>query len=260
MTPEETKAKLQEPFPIEFIEWRAQSCGNTANGPWVMVLAYIQARAIQERLDDVFGWDGWTEEYRVSNTDIICRLGVKTDDGWIYKENGASNTDIEAFKGGISGPFKRVAASGYGIGRYLYKLEEAFAECQLIKQTGTEWHKATTRDKKHTIYWKEPRLPAWALPKSAPNSGTRNGQGSSIPPANKPPAGQPSAPSGPKNEEFGRMVDDALKNGDRQPPLYICFKCGEEMPEAEALFCEKLGKPHLCRKNGCQQTYKTKTA
>jgi hypothetical protein len=157
--------KLQQPFAPDDIEFRVQSCGISKNGKaWAMVLAYVQARAIQRRLDEVFGWDGWTDEYRSQNNNMICRLGVRTDNGWVYKENGASETQVEAFKGGISAAFKRVAASGYGIGRYLYDLTESFAECQLDKPKNMSgWSKAQTKDKK-TIYWKIPQLPEWALP------------------------------------------------------------------------------------------------
>lgn len=157
--------QLQKPFPADEIEFRVQSCGLTKDGkPWAMVLAYVQARAIQRRLDEVFGWDGWTDEYRATDGNMICRLGVRTEHGWIYKENGASETQVEAFKGGISASFKRVAASGYGIGRYLYDLTEAFAECTLEKPRNMSgWNKAMTKDKK-TIYWKTPTLPSWALP------------------------------------------------------------------------------------------------
>jgi hypothetical protein len=164
---EHIKEKLQAPFPASEIEFRVQSCGVTKGQtpkPWVMVLAYVQARAIQKRLDDVFGWDGWSEEYRSQDSNMICRLGVRTESGWIYKENGASQTDIEAFKGGISGAFKRVASSGFGIGRYLYNLEESFAECSLEKPKNMSgWSKAKTKDKQ-LIYWKIPTLPSWALP------------------------------------------------------------------------------------------------
>lgn len=160
---------LQAPFPASEIEFRVQSCGISNNRPWAMVLAYVQARAIQRRLDDVFGWDGWTDEYRAQDNNMICRLGVRTENGWIYKENGASETQVEAFKGGISASFKRVAASGYGIGRYLYDLTESFAECTTEKPKNMSgWNKATTKDKK-TIYWKTPILPEWALPKNEPN-------------------------------------------------------------------------------------------
>jgi hypothetical protein len=161
---EEYKTLLQAPFKENEIEWRVQSCGMFGEKPWVMVLAYVQARAIQNRLDEVFGCFGWSEEYRSVGNNMICRLGVKVDNEWIYKENGASETQVEAFKGGISASFKRVAASGYGIGRYLYNLEESYAECTLEKPKSMKgYEKASTKDKK-TIYWKIPKLPLWALP------------------------------------------------------------------------------------------------
>jgi hypothetical protein len=160
----EIMKQLQKPFPSDEIEFRVQSCGVSNGKPWAMVLAYVQARAIQRRLDDVFGWDGWTDEYRSTDNNMICRLGVRTEQGWIYKENGASETQVEAFKGGISAAFKRVAASGYGIGRYLYDLTESFAECTMDKPKNMNgWNKAKTKDNK-MIYWKTPILPEWALP------------------------------------------------------------------------------------------------
>jgi len=72
---------------------------------------------------------------------------------WIAKENGSPETDIESFKGGISGAFKRVASSGYGIGRYLYELDTTFAECSMTKQKG--YKQAKTKDGKY-LYWKVP--------------------------------------------------------------------------------------------------------
>lgn len=157
--------QLQSPFKENEIEWRVQSCGISNGRPWAMVLAYVQARAIQRRLDEVFGWDGWTDEYRATEGNMICRLSVRTSEGnWIAKENGASETQVEAFKGGISGAFKRVAASGYGIGRYLYDLTENFAQCTLEKPKNMNgWNKARTKDGK-TIYWQTPQLPSRALP------------------------------------------------------------------------------------------------
>ena len=72
---------------------------------------------------------------------------------WIAKENGSPETDIESFKGGISGAFKRVASSGYGIGRYLYELDTTFAECSMAKQNG--YKQAKTKDNQY-FYWKVP--------------------------------------------------------------------------------------------------------
>ncbi|WP_346891244.1 Rad52/Rad22 family DNA repair protein [Clostridium sp. UBA3887] len=161
--------ELRKPFGENEVEWRVQSCGVSNNKPWAMVLCYVQARAIQNRLDYVFGFDGWKVEYRTGSNDsnIICRISVKDSQGeWIYKEDGASESNVEPFKGGISGALKRCASSGYGIGRYLYNLTESFAECSLEKpKDNTGWKKAVTKDKK-TIYWKIPKLPTWALPSS----------------------------------------------------------------------------------------------
>ena len=157
--------KLKEPFPPNEIEWRIQSQGMKDNKPWVMVLAYVQARAIQERLDEIFGFDGWQDEYRSESNNIICRLSVKAHDSWIYKENGASETQVEAFKGGISGAFKRVAASGYGIGRYLYHLEVKFAEVAMTNPGKSDiWNKVYDKTTKTTFWWKTPELPSWAMP------------------------------------------------------------------------------------------------
>lgn len=216
--------KLREPFPPEQIEWRVQSCGVANGNPWVRVLAYVQARAIQERLDEVFGWDNWYDEYRHTNTDCICRLSVNYGGKLVYKENGASNTDIEAFKGGISGAFKRVAASGYGIGRYLYNLEEGFAECTLTKPANMNgWNKAKAKDKT-LIYWKIPTLPAWALPK-----GTQ-------PPQTTP----PKTSTTPATDNF-------------------CADCKEPVVAAVVTYCKNNGfDDTYCRK--CQPKYKKQSA
>ncbi|MCW8830171.1 MAG: Rad52/Rad22 family DNA repair protein [Gammaproteobacteria bacterium] len=149
---------LKKDFLEDEIEWRIQRCGfSQFEKPYAIVLAYVAARAIQDRLDSVFGVDGWKDEYRVLGNNIICRLSVKNDNGeWIAKENGAPETDIESFKGGISNAFKRVAASGYGIGRYLYKLDTKFAECSIENRNG--WNQAKDSKTSKYIYWKTPKL------------------------------------------------------------------------------------------------------
>ena len=157
--------QLKAYFPENELEWRVQQSGMTKDGkPYAMVLCYVQARAIENRLDAVVGVENWQNEIRVEGENIIARLGVKLGGEWVWKENGASQTDIEAFKGGISGAIKRVASSGFGIGRYLYELDTTFAECTLEKQKGAEWNKAKTKDGKF-FYWKTPRIPAKFLPK-----------------------------------------------------------------------------------------------
>lgn len=165
---QEISAKLKAYFPENELEWRVQQSGETASGkPYALVLCYVQARAIENRLDEVLGFQNWQNEIRVEGENIIARLGAKISGEWVWKENGSSQTDIEAFKGGISGAIKRVASSGFGIGRYLYELEATFAECSLEKVDG--WNCAKLKSGKK-FWWKTPSIPAKFLPKPEANS------------------------------------------------------------------------------------------
>ena len=83
---------------------------------------------------------------------------------WVTKWDGAENTDIEAMKGGLSGSMKRAAVQ-WGIGRYLYKLESAFADC-FTDKSGKNRGTATQKNSNQKTYftWNPPALPHWALP------------------------------------------------------------------------------------------------
>lgn len=152
--------KLKEPFPAEDIEWRLQSCGKKKDGTfWGKALAYVTNRAIQNRLDEVVGPQNWKNEFsKGPDGGILCGLSIKCDGEWVTKFDGSENTQIEAVKGGLSGSMKRAASTGWGIGRYLYQLDEGWAE---ITENGIysgktkegEWFK-----------WNPPKLPSWALP------------------------------------------------------------------------------------------------
>lgn len=114
--------KLREPFRKEELEFRVGATNNDKS--MGLALAYIQARAIQNRLDELFGVDGWTVSYKEISAGFICSLSIKINDRWVTKEDGAGMTEYESVKGGISNAFKRVASSGFGIGRYLYNAKK----------------------------------------------------------------------------------------------------------------------------------------
>lgn len=159
--------KLDEPFAPEDIEWRVQQCGMASNGPWAMVLCYVTNRAIMKRLDEVCGKAGWRNEYRdiPNNGGVECGISIKSDGEWITKWDAAENTQIEGVKGGRSGAMKRAAVQ-WGIGRYLYQLEERFAVCST--ERNNSWNKASYKDKQTNkftnIWWETPSLPDWAMP------------------------------------------------------------------------------------------------
>jgi len=165
---------LAEPFPADDIEWRVARAGVGPKGVYCMALAYITARAIQKRLDDVCGAENWKlERPEVLNINaksaFACGLSIRIDDEWVTKWDVSEPTTIEPAKGGWSGAMKRAGAQ-WGIGRYLYYLDETFAEVSESQPIGAHrhgWNYAKLSEKAGgaSYYWKTPSLPAWALPK-----------------------------------------------------------------------------------------------
>lgn len=111
--------RLAAPFDPSEIDWRVGS--TNADKTKGMALAYIDARAVMDRLDAVVGPGGWQDSYLVGEGKTICNLAIKCGNEWVWKADGAGNTDFEAEKGALSDAFKR-AAVRWGIGRYLYNL------------------------------------------------------------------------------------------------------------------------------------------
>jgi hypothetical protein len=163
---------LAEPFEPKDIEWRIAQAGKKGDKIWAKVLAYITSRAIMNRLDEVCGPENWRNEYATGpQGGVLCGISVQTSPGvWVTKWDGADNTDIEAIKGGLSDAMKRAGVQ-WGIGRYLYNLDEGwavvgdkgehFANCK-IKVSGKEEYAS--------FHWSPPQLPAWALPKAKPTA------------------------------------------------------------------------------------------
>ena len=159
-------SKLKEPFPYEDIEWRLQQADKGKNGIWGKCLAYVTNRAICNRLDEVVGPENWKNEFKTGpDGGVLCGLSIKVDGEWVTKYDGAENTNIEAVKGGLSGAMKRAAATGWGIGRYLYNLKESWAVIAPDGKKGK--YTGQTKDKKY-FKWDPPALPAWALPAGTP--------------------------------------------------------------------------------------------
>ena len=102
---------LKRPFPEGKIRWRKGGGGAE--------LAYITARDVMDRLDDVVGVANWQTKYNWIGDRMICELSVNIDSTWITKSDGADDSNIEGAKGGISDALKRAAVL-FGIARYLY--------------------------------------------------------------------------------------------------------------------------------------------
>ena len=125
---------LAAPFPKSAIHWRAQSL--TKDATKALALAYLDARDVQDRLDAVCGAENWQCEYSETATGrVICRIGIRFGDEWVWKSDGAGSTAVEGEKGGISDAFKR-AAVPWGIGRYLYRVKAPWVPCKTYERGG----------------------------------------------------------------------------------------------------------------------------
>lgn len=119
---------LAKPFPPERVSWRVGS--TTQDKKRGMALAYIDARDVMDRLDEVCGPAGWSCRYpQTSGKAVICEIAIWINDRWVAKEDGAGDTDVEAEKGALSDAFKRAAVK-WGIGRYLYDLDSPWVELE----------------------------------------------------------------------------------------------------------------------------------
>lgn len=145
-------ADLKKPFPPERISWRVGS--TNADKTQGMALAYIDARDVQDRLDEVCGVNGWQCRYvPMHDKKTVCEIGIyiripgsppdRADLAgyhWIWKADGAGDSDVEAEKGALSDAFKRAAVK-WGIGRYLYDLDSPWVK---IEASGRSYKIAQT--------------------------------------------------------------------------------------------------------------------
>lgn len=120
---------LAKPFAPDRVSWRVGSTtGDKKRG---MALAYIDARDVMDRLDEVCGIEAWQCRYpQASGKAVLCEIGIRIGDEWVWKADGAGDTDVEAEKGALSDSFKRAAVK-WGIGRYLYDLDSPWVELEV---------------------------------------------------------------------------------------------------------------------------------
>lgn len=158
---------LKAEFPRDAVSWRAQSM--KGDGTAAMALAYIDARDVMNRLDEVCGPDGWQCRYPHATTKTVCEIGIRVGEEWIWKADGAGDSDIEAEKGALSDAFKR-AAVRWGVGRYLYDLASPWVNCECSERGGKKYWKRWTEDPWSKV---RPTRSAPATGRNAPPSNDR---------------------------------------------------------------------------------------
>jgi hypothetical protein len=148
MTTQELLAAYFDPGEVEWLP--AATSGNKA-----LAIAYVDARAVMDRLDKVLGATGWQDDYDVLPAgQVVCHLRCKINDEWVAKTDVGGPSDQkdvgDKMKSAFSDALKRAAVK-FGVGRYLYSLPQSWVDYDPVKKK----------------FATEPKLPAWAIPKQA---------------------------------------------------------------------------------------------
>ncbi len=117
--------QLRKPFPASKISFKCQTKPSEKGNS--LVVAYIDARDVMERLDDVVGPD-WSDRYEKAGTakGLVCYLTVC---GVTRADVGDEDNENEPVKSAYSDAFKRAAVK-FGVGRFLYDLPKMWAKAR----------------------------------------------------------------------------------------------------------------------------------
>jgi hypothetical protein len=123
---DEIARRLREPFEPADVDFRVQGKASEQTGK-AQVVCYIDARAVQDRLDRVVGSGNWSFDWQplvIDKSEVMVAKGIITIYG-VSKSDAGSASTFEQSLGAVSHCFKR-AAVHWGIGRYLYNLPMAW--------------------------------------------------------------------------------------------------------------------------------------
>lgn len=127
---DEIARQLREPFDPRDVDFRVQGRANEQTGR-AQVVAYIDARSVQDRLDAVVGAGNWSFDWQplvIDKGEVMVAKGTLTIFG-VSKADAGSASNFEQSLGAVSHCFKR-AAVHWGIGRYLYNLPMAWVSVE----------------------------------------------------------------------------------------------------------------------------------
>ncbi len=96
------------------------------------MLCYVDARYVQDKLDEVVGVGNWASDFTEIKGNLFCQITITflRDDGQVgivSKMDCGTESNVEKQKGEASDAFKRAAVQ-FGIGRDLYSLPNYRAE------------------------------------------------------------------------------------------------------------------------------------
>jgi hypothetical protein len=185
----EIEEALARPFSAEEVRFKPQ----TISGNRALAVAFVDARVIMDRLDEVVGVDGWTDDYqRLDSGEVVCRLSVRLNGEWLTKVDvGGQSGQPDAgdrVKSAFSEALKRAAVK-WGVARYLYRLPMTWCDY----------------DPQRRQFVRPPQLPAWALPGGGKAAAAKSAEPEKAP-GSEAPAGVPQKPAPAPRKSPGKLA------------------------------------------------------
>ena len=124
MIQEKELNKLKSETPLAERKYRVGSTWSREGKQFGLMLTYIDARYVMDRLDEVVGIGNWKSEFHELRNRLFCTITITflREDGvvdTISKTDCGVESNVEKEKGEVSDAFKRCAVH-FGIGRDLY--------------------------------------------------------------------------------------------------------------------------------------------
>lgn len=150
------RAALSAFFPEADVSCRPGAVFTRDGQDQAAVLWYLDARAVMNRLDDVFGVAGWQTKFETAfdKAMVVCHLSCRVNGEWITKSDVGALSEQpdegDRYKAAFSDSLKR-SAIHWGIGRYLYEMP----------------FQSHAFDKQRKKFSGNPKMPAAFVPKAA---------------------------------------------------------------------------------------------
>lgn len=125
--PEEMLKALSAPFTMIGADGKVYPAHqwkvNTTNTGVAVCVPYLDARQVVNRLNEVFGVDGWSNLLLETNgLGMICEITANIEGKEIRRSNIGTAGEYQREKSMVSDAIKR-AATNFGIGAYLYDMQ-----------------------------------------------------------------------------------------------------------------------------------------
>ncbi len=156
---EEIQKQLAAPFPLVAINWKPQTISKSRDR--ALAVAYIDARDVAERLDEVVGPLNWQVDHKMVGDQLMTGIGIHNPETgeWVWKwdagfngsgftgnAEGSDEDKAKEIKGTVSDGLKRAGVQ-WGIARSLYRFPKVWVD----------W------DDDHRSFCSTPLVPEWYL-------------------------------------------------------------------------------------------------